>query len=335
MTWRFEVARGAVGLLGLILMLALGSPACSDDSPTAPSPSNPPPGAITEVPASLPPRTALENAIKDHYARLFNEPVFRPAIVNQAGYVDCSGQGHLTSTLFLRDSAQPGISRVRALYTSRDGAQVERQFDGAFLTPAGVFRVLVAVLTWPDTVVEADRGLWEAAQASINADHAAFSAARGFSPVVRFDSTNVFLPGQDVANPRDRQSVIAALAARGIDVSSYDILMSVHIEPSVGAGGVAFPNASVKPAFLAIGNFSSFRAPLTPDAYRSIASAAYHHEVAHHWGWPGTHDWTPSCGGITPSYRPLITEPKLFGWEDLDGDRVPEILDSTPYGRSR
>ena len=104
MTWRFEVARGAVGLLGLILMLALGSPACSDDSPTAPSPSDPPPGAITEVPASLPPRTALENAIKDHYARRFNEPVFRPAIVNEAGYVNCSGQGHLTSTLFLRDS---------------------------------------------------------------------------------------------------------------------------------------------------------------------------------------------------------------------------------------
>ena len=327
--------RGAFRLLGLTLTFALGSPACSDDSPAGPSTTDPPSGAITEVPTTLPPRTAVENAIKDHYTRLFNEPVFRPAIVNDPSYVNCLGQGHLTSTLFLRDPAQSGVSRLRVLYASRDGTQVERQFDAAYLTPAGVFRVLVAVLTWPETVIDADRGLWEAAQASINADHAAFAAARGFSPIVRFDSTNVFLPGQEVTNPRNRQNVIDALSARGIAVSGYDILMSVHIEPSVSAGGVAFPNAGLKPAFLAIGNFSTFEAPLTADEYRSIASAAYHHEVAHHWGWPGTHDWTSSCGGFVPPYRPLITEPKLFGWEDLDGDRVPEILDSTPYGRSR
>ena len=26
--------------------------------------------------------------------------------------------------------------------------------------------------------------------------------------------------------------------------------------------------------------------------------------------------------------------PVLLGWEDVDGDSVPEILDATPYGRS-
>lgn len=35
------------------------------------------------------------------------------------------------------------------------------------------------------------------------------------------------------------------------------------------------------------------------------------------------------------AYGPFIAPPVLFGWEDVDGDRVPEILDSTPYGRSQ
>ena len=30
----------------------------------------------------------------------------------------------------------------------------------------------------------------------------------------------------------------------------------------------------------------------------------------------------------------FIAPPILFGWEDVDGDGVPEILDSTPYGRA-
>ena len=85
--------RGACSLLGLSLTFALGASAYSGDSPAGPSGPAPPSGAITEAPTTLPPRTALENAIKDHYAGRFNEPVFRPAIVNDPSYVNCSGQG--------------------------------------------------------------------------------------------------------------------------------------------------------------------------------------------------------------------------------------------------
>jgi hypothetical protein len=321
------VIRGAVAIV-----LAAVAAACSEP-PGGPSPIT---AAITEMPTSLPPRTAVENAVKDHYARLFNEPVFRPALLNDPRYANCAGQGHLTTTLYLSDPALARVSQLRVIYTSRDGAQLERTFDGRYVTPAGVFRVLVAMFTWPESVVEADRGLWEAAQASINDDHAAFAASRGLSrPIVTFESTNVFLPGSSVGDPRSRSSVIAALGGRGISASGYDFLMSIHIDPFVSEGGVAFPDVSLKPGFLAVGNFNSFRAPLTAGNYRSFASTAYHHEVAHHWGWPGTHDWSPSCGGFQPPYRPFIAEPTLFGWEDVDGDRIPEILDPTPYGRSR
>ena len=190
------------------------------------------------MPTSLPPRSAVENAVKDRYLQHFNEPVFRPAILNDPRYANCAGAGHLSTTLFLPDPAQAGVSRLMAIYTSRDGLTTERTFNGRYLTPAGVFRVLVALQTWPETVVEADRGLWEAAQTSINEDHAAFAASRGFSgPIVRFESTNVFLPGSSVGSPRNRASVIAALTNAGIAVTGYDLLMSIHIEPSVGEGG--------------------------------------------------------------------------------------------------
>ena len=329
--------RWRLPMVGLTLAIwAAGWVAACGDSPTSPS-SGPESGnAITEMPTSLPPRTAVENAVKDRYLQQFNEPVFRPAILNDSRYANCAGEGHLTSTLYLPESGTAGVSRLMAIYTSRDGLTIERTFNGRYLTPAGVFRVLVVMRTWPETVVETDRGLWEAAQTSINDDHAAFAASRGLSgPIVRFESTNVFLAGTSPANPRDRASVLAELANAGIPVAGYDLLMSIHIEPSVSAGGIAFPDVSAKPGFLALGNFSSFRNPLTAANYRSIASAAYHHEVAHHWGWPGTHDWSPTCGGFQPPYQPLIAEPTLFGWEDVDGDRVPEILDRTPYGRSR
>ena len=319
-------------------VLALAAVTACAPEPPAPSPvpTPLPLSEVTEMPTSLPARTPLENAIKDQYARLFNEPVFRPAILNDPSYASCGGGGHLSTTLYLREPGQAGVSRLRAIYTSRDGAQVERTFDNLFLTPAGVFRVLVAMFTWPDTVVEADRALWEGAQASINDDHLQFAVSRGFSaPIVRFESTNVFLLGDSVGDPRNRDSVISALSARGVPVGGYDLLMSIHIRPAISEGGVAFPNVSMRPGFLAVGNFSLFRAPLSATTYRSIARTAYHHEVGHHWGWPGTHDWSPTCGGVQPPYLPLIAYPALFGWEDVDGDRVPEVLDVTPYGRSR
>jgi hypothetical protein len=66
-----------------------------------------------------------------------------------------------------------------------------------------------------------------------------------------------------------------------------------------------------------------------------VASTAYHHEIAHHWGWPSTHDWAGSCGGSKQEYAPFIAPPVLFGWEDLDGDHVPEILNKNPDASSR
>src|SRR5262249_33583895 len=34
-------------------------------------------------------------------------------------------------------------------------------------------------------------------------------------------------------------------------------------------------------------------------------------------------------------FEPFLAAPVLFGWEVVDGDGGPEILDATPYGRKR
>jgi hypothetical protein len=133
----------------------------------------------------------------------------------------------------------------------------------------------------------------------------------------------------EAGNPRDPASVRAAVERRGLSAASYQIMMAVDLNPTAVAGGAS----DLLERSVYLGNFDGWKKPLGEREWRAVARAAYHHEVAHHWGWE--HDWAGSCGGYKPDYTPLIAPPILFGWEDVDGDHVPEILSATPYGRSR
>jgi hypothetical protein len=59
------------------------------------------------------------------------------------------------------------------------------------------------------------------------------------------------------------------------------------------------------------------------------------HEVYHLFGYPASHSWACTSGPqIDSADNCGISGPPalLLGWIDTDGDGVPEILDSTPYG---
>jgi hypothetical protein len=59
------------------------------------------------------------------------------------------------------------------------------------------------------------------------------------------------------------------------------------------------------------------------------------HEVFHHFGYPGTHDWPCTQGARVDASDCCGSSeiPALFlGWIDTDGDGIPELLDPTPYG---
>jgi hypothetical protein len=308
-----------------IVLISAVSWACNS-SPTGPSAGSVPPAFGFSL--SLSP---VDSAVKSQFAQLFNEMVYAPAVYNDPRSTDCSGAGHLTSTAYLRSS--DGTSSLYYLYSSRDGQQVSKSAGPIHvITPAGHFKMLVAVIAWPGTVSSDALPFLQAAQTQINQDHVDFATSQGYaSPIVSFESTNVLLDPGAVTNPQSAAGVTPALTAKGVQPGAFDFLAVLNIDPSKLEGGFSI-TTQMHPGFIYMGNFAAWTAPPTSKDYYSIAAAIYHHEVAHHWGWPADHDWSPTCS-TKLGFEPLILAPVLFGWTDTDGDHVPEILDDTPYGR--
>ena len=262
-----------------------------------------------------------EDAVRSGYAREFGVSVERPAIYFPKA--SCGGEQHVTSTAYLKTSAD--TSTVLVIFMSRDGKTFIGRSSRSYLTPAGTIRMLSVVVRYPETIGENAPALWKDAQAQINRDHEAFARARGYkAPVVAFDNTNVFVDRAEIGDPKNASSVRATAARHGLRATDYQIVTAVDMNPDISAGGFSL---TLPERFIYMGNFSNWRAPLGETEWRQVARAVYHHEMAHHWGWPGTHDWTLGCEPErTEDWRPFIVPPMLFGWEDLRGDHIPEIL---------
>ena len=232
-------------------------------------------------------------------------------------------------TAYLKTGA---ATTLLSMYMSRDGANVIRKDRSqVLLPPAGAIRVLVVLVRYHETVTADALALWKDAQQQINEDHATFAKSRGYdAPIVAFDNTNIMIDPAQVHDPHSPASVRAAAERRGVS-ANYQIVMAIDINPRESAGGLSINSERS----VYVGNYSRWKTPLGAQEWKMIARTAYHHEVAHHWGWPGTHDWAGACGGGSPEYAPFIAPPILFGWEDLQGKHVPEILSATPYGRRR
>ena len=276
-------------------------------------------------PPSRPP-DSVESAVTAAYAREFSETIARPAIYNDPSGGGCTAP-HLTTTAYVRTSSTTG--RLLYLMTTPDGRVVARKSRvESVVLPAGTFRVLVVIAKHPATIGDSTLRHWEAAQAKINHDHAAFAASRGLPrSIVSFDNTNVLVNAGDIADARSPASVRAAVERGGLPAEPYQFIVSINLDPTRAEGGFAGADG-----FVYMGNYGRWSQALTAAEWVNVANAVYHHEVAHHWGWPGSHDWAPQCHGQA-AHRPFIVPPILFGWEDVDGDGVPEILDATPYGR--
>ena len=307
----------AVGLVGSTV-------AAGGTGQVDPAPARNRPSAITRPPDKPP--DSVERAVIGAYAREFDETVARPAI-----YSDPSGGGcketHLATTAYFRKS--PASARLLYLFTTPDGHTVVRRSQvPSVVLPAGTFRVLVVIARHAATASDSDLRNWEAAQAKINQDHAAFAAARGFSqPIVSFTNTNVLVAAGDLADARSPASVRTAAVRNGVPAVPYEFTVSINLDPARSEGGFAGAGG-----FVYLGNYGRWSRSLSAAEWIDVANAVYHHEIAHHWGWPGSHDWAPQCRGPA-AYQPFVVPPILFGWEDVDGDRVPEILDATPYGQ--
>jgi hypothetical protein len=290
---------------------------------------------VPSAPGVPAPTSPVDVAVNAWFAKLFQQSVYAPAVYNDPKSTDCSGNGHLTSTLYLRGSG--GLSTLYYFYASRDGQQVQKSSGPeTVITPAGHFKVLVAIIAWPGTVSDDALPFLQTAQAHINQDHADFAASHGYaSPLVSFESTNVLLSPADVSDPTNNGTngtgVLPVLSSKGFQLNTFDFLAVINLDPVKLEGGFSVPS-TFHPAFIYMGNYEGWKAPPTSGDYYNIAEAIYHHEVSHHWGWPGDHLWSPTCNQRL-GFEPFLVAPVLFGWEDTDGDGVPEILDNSPYGR--
>lgn len=286
---------------------------------------------LGQVPAlPQPPPDSILTAVKAAYQREFGETIEHPAIYNNPRAVNCRGEGHLTTTAYLKTGI---TTTLLSMYMSRDGGNVLRKDRShVLLAPAGTIRVLAVLVRYPETVTADALGFWEDAQKQINEDHIAFAKSRGYNaPVVAFDNTNIVIDPDELHDPHSPASVRAAAERRGVSSANYQIVMAIDINPRESAGGLSINSERS----VYVGNYSQWKTPIGAREWKMIARTAYHHEVAHHWGWPGTHDWAGACGGGLPEYAPFNAPPILFGWEDLQGKDVPEISSENPYGRRR
>ena len=84
-------------------------------------------GQVPSLP-QLPP-DSIENAVKAAYQREFGETIEHPAIYNNPQAVDCRGEGHLTTTAYLKTGSG---ATVLSMYMSRDGTtgRLQRSVTG-------------------------------------------------------------------------------------------------------------------------------------------------------------------------------------------------------------
>lgn len=275
-------------------------------------------------------------AVGEMFLQQFGESVPQPAFVNDSRVGSCTGASYLTAVAYLPLGSG---SLMHVMHLTHNGMAPEPNSRGIWhyaipvgVRPAGVFRVLTIVMTYPETVTDTDLPTISQTQAAINQQHAAFAQSNGYAtPIVRFEFTNVTVPGTRGAPPKSLPHAQALLQAQGISTSGYHFVAVINIDPTLLEGGFASINSLDPPLFIYMGNYGAWSSRPTDTNFSNIASATYHHEVAHHWGWQ--HEWTPVCGVASNPWHPFITAPVLFGWLDTDADGVPEILDATPYGR--
>ncbi len=272
--------------------------------------------------------TQIESVVASVFRREFGVSASHPAIVRNDRTCSSGKNTDLVTTAYIRTTA----SRATLLYmrlSTQNFSVINKERRSHVVPPAGRFRVLVITLRHDKTNDSKSLALLEDAQKQINLDHAAFANIRRYSaPIVSFENTNIVIEPRAIAAPRDPTAVRTALKSTDAAKGQFDFVVVINIDPEQVEGGFAGSDGS----FVYMGNYGDWRRPLSGSEWLNVARAVYHHEIAHHWGW--RHGWLAGCPGQEPRYAPFVVDPALFGWEDPDGNGVPQILGHTAYACS-
>jgi len=251
----------------------------------------------------------LESYLSRKYKKLFDLNIQYPA------YVYSEQNSRYTSTAYYE-------GKLYRLYVQEDGSTLPQVTTPVL--PVGNIRVLSIIIDYPSLEFgEILNTLWREAQDSINDDHKKWADQLNLNqPLVQFVNQNLLIEPQEISEASTSSLTIIA-NEYGYQQNDYDIIAFLDLNQEEPSGGFAVR----KFQWVKIGWFYNEEqgTELTPSKLRGIAYAIYHHEIGHLFGWD--HEWSDAVEGEL-----FITDPELFGWEDIDHDGVPEIMDSTPYG---
>ncbi len=214
--------------------------------------------------------------------------------------------------------------------------------------PAGMYSMLVVFLDYGNLSVGKDEVLADlaAANATVNTEYAAYpSAGNASAPILQIHTTGVVIPvPNDVEGKLIPPNKIQQYT--GIDPSAFQWIAQVDLDsastfrkasssnPDATSFGYAFSGCPATRSTINIQVTISSKEYLT-GIDNHLADTLLSHEVFHLFGYPATHSWPCTDGpqiDAADDCGDANIPALMLGWVDVDGDGVPEILDSTPYG---
>jgi hypothetical protein len=212
-----------------------------------------------------------------------------------------------------------------------------------YCRPAGTYRVLVVFVDYGNSGVVKSDALAQVpvVVAWLNGLYANFATGQGFSSApMRVEADAAYInsppaPGQLLTGQQIR-------TLTGKDPSTYDFTMQIDLDAQATVSTSQFPGTIEPGGGLALeacgtGKFGAI------NIWSSVPNAAevqgglvmdFNHELSHMFGmmddWPYLRGAAGPAGSVIDDWIPYV----MFGWTDTDGDGIPEILDTTPYGTS-
>ena len=210
--------------------------------------------------------------------------------------------------------------------------------EGGSCRPSGRYRMLVVFVDYGNTGItkeQAQLALLKA-QAVNNNLNTLYSRAHGLTtPILQVELTGVFI--SPPPHPGELLTVNDIKAKTSYDRSQFDLIAQLDLDKNntygkprglVGLSTGGCWQVAHDAIDLWVPSQNLYEGALDYDLQYTLLA----HEFLHSMGW--IHDWacekTILFGGF--AMCDWGHPPILLGWDDLDGDGIPEIVDSTPYG---
>jgi hypothetical protein len=280
------------------------------------------------------------------YQDKFNLKLSDPAISRLDGTTPANSEW--ISTAYIGDT-------LYRIYLHDDGKVVTDTVglgaaSGASLCrPSGHYSMLVLFVDYGNTGVNQDMAFtsMKYAQEKQNALNADYSTSLGLTtPILQVETTSAFVP-----SPPHPGSLLTAadIQAAGYDRSKFDVVAEVDLDTNNTVG----TKAPYK-GLLGYTSGGCGKAPASPvdiwvvheknfDLGWDLSYTLLDHEFFHALGWGHTlpcrqnifDDYMGDSGTTTFDMCDFSHPPAQFGWEDLNGNGIPEILDPNPYGLTK